>query len=73
MSAGTIEERVSRLEQLMQGLLQTQHTAGEPGRDDWRRTFGMFAGDSVMKEIIEAGKRIRDEDMQTRGHDGARA
>ena len=67
MSAGTIDERVTRLEQLVQGLLQTRPAAAEPGRDDWQRTFGMFAGDAVMKEIIEAGRRIREEDRRQSG------
>ena len=34
---------------------------------DWRRTVGMFRNDPVMKEIIEAGRRIREEDRQQVG------
>ena len=64
MSQATIEERVTRLEQLMDQLLQPN---AQPGRDDWKRTFGMFAGDPIMKEIIEAGQRIREEDRAQSG------
>jgi hypothetical protein len=64
MSDVTIEERVSRLERLVEQLLQAKSNSTQPGRDDWQRTFGMFAGDPVMKEIIEAGRRIREEDRR---------
>ena len=65
MSQATLEERMSRVEQLLDQLLQSQQpTSEQPGRDDWQRTFGMFAGDPVMKEIIDAGQRIREEDRR---------
>ena len=62
MTQGTIEERVARLEQLVHQLLLAKSEAASPGRDDWRRTFGMFAGDPVMKDIIDAGRRIREQE-----------
>lgn len=61
MTQNTIEERITRLERLMDQMLAKPPTT-QPGRDDWRQTFGMFAGDPVMKEIIDAGRRIREED-----------
>ena len=67
MSQATIEERVTRLEQLVEQLALTKPPASQPGRDDWQKTFGMFAGDPVMKEIIEAGRRIREEDRRQAG------
>ncbi|HEV3446076.1 MAG TPA: hypothetical protein VG099_15650 [Gemmataceae bacterium] len=67
MSQATIEERITRLEQLVDQLLQPNPAPAQPGRDDWQRTFGMFAGDPVMKEIIEAGQRIREEDRREPG------
>jgi hypothetical protein len=67
MSQGTIEERLTRLEQLVDQMLQVNSTSGQTGRDEWKRTFGMFAGDPVMKEIILAGQRIRDEDRRQAG------
>ena len=66
MSQATIEERVTRLEQLVDQLLQPK-LQSEAGRDDWLRTFGMFAGDPVIKEIIDAGRRIREEDRRQAG------
>jgi hypothetical protein len=65
MAQHTLEERVAHLEQLMEQVLHQQTPELQPGRDDWQRTFGMFAGDPVMKQIIDAGKRIRDDDRQT--------
>jgi hypothetical protein len=67
MPQTTLEERVSRLEQLVDQLLQGKVAGAQPGRDDWQKTFGMFAGDLVMKEIIEAGRRIREEDRRQAG------
>lgn len=65
MSQATLEERVSRIERLLDQLLKTKTPKSEqPGRDDWQQTFGMFAGDPVMKEIIDAGQRIREEDRR---------
>jgi hypothetical protein len=63
VSQATIEERVSRLEAQVKQLQSGNRTA-KPGRDDWQRTFGMFAGDAVMKEIIDAGRRIREKDRR---------
>ena len=63
MSENTIEERVARLERLLDQLL-TRASTSQAGRTDWRRTFGMFAGDPVMKEIIDAGRRVREEDRR---------
>ena len=64
MSTASIEERVTRLEHLLDELLRAKPATDQPGRDDWQRTFGMFAGDPVMKEIVEAGQRIREEDRR---------
>jgi hypothetical protein len=67
VSEATIEERVARLEELVGQLLLAKAPSAQPGRDDWNRTFGMFAGDPVMKEVIEAGQRIREEDRRQAG------
>ena len=62
MSQVTLEERVARLEKLFDDWVQGQLEQREPGRDDWMKTIGMFAGDPVMKEIIEEGRRVREQD-----------
>jgi hypothetical protein len=36
--------------------------AAEPGRDDWKSVVGMFANDSIMKEIDEETRKIREAD-----------
>lgn len=56
----TLEERVVKLEQLVDTLLHRVDIAAR--KKDWRRTPGMFDGDPLMKEIIEEGQRVRGED-----------
>ena len=64
MSDITLEERVARLEKLFDEFASGQRLQREPGRDQWMKTVGMFAGDPVMNEIIEEGRRMRDKDRQ---------
>ena len=60
--AVTLEERLARVEQLLDDLIRKSE---RPKREkDWRRTVGMFDDDPVMKEIIDEGRRIREEDRQ---------
>ena len=67
MSQVTLEERVTRLEKLYDDWFHSQLDRREPGRDDWLKSVGMFAGDPVMKEIIEQGRRVREQDRQQTG------
>jgi hypothetical protein len=56
-----LESRLSRLEEqirLIQERLRDQE-AQRPAKD-WRRTFGMFAGDEEFGEIIRLGREYRD-------------
>jgi hypothetical protein len=55
-----LEQRVVELERLVQELRRTIGDKREP--NDWQRTVGMFAGDTVMKRIDEAGRKIREAD-----------
>lgn len=58
--ADTLEERLARVEQLVEELVRKSE---RPKREkDWRSTIGMFDGDPIMKEIIEEGRRIREQD-----------
>ena len=62
MSEATIEQRLSSLESQMRELLTR---LGQPKREkDWRRTVGMFAGDSGMQAIFDEAQRLREEDRQ---------
>jgi len=58
----TLEERVVKLESLVDILLQRVNVSVR--KKDWRRTPGMFDGDPLMREIIEEGQRIREEDRR---------
>lgn len=62
MPPQTLEDRVARVEKLVDELVQKAGSAESP--KDWRRTVGMFDGDMVMKEIIEEGHRIRELDRE---------
>jgi hypothetical protein len=54
---GTLEERIAALEETLARLLSQSDSA--VAKKDWRSTFGMFAGDPIMKEIDEEGRRLR--------------
>ncbi len=58
----SLEERVATLERTVAQLMST--TPREPGRDDWRKTIGMFRDDSVMRQIDEEGRKIREADRE---------
>lgn len=62
MSSSTLEERVERLEQIVDGM--RAEMSREPGRDDWRKTVGAFAGDPIAKEIIRAALEAREEERR---------
>jgi hypothetical protein len=73
MSEATLEERVARLEAQMAVVLENgrgneSHVrpplAVEPGRDDWKKTVGMFRGDPVFKEMLDEAARLREEDRR---------
>jgi hypothetical protein len=58
----TLEERVIKLESLVDMLLQRVDVSMR--KKDWRRTAGMFDGDLLMRKIIEEGQRVREEDRR---------
>jgi hypothetical protein len=62
MPETNLQQRVSKLEQMMDSLL---HNVDLPAaKKDWRRTAGMFEGDPLIKEIIEGGQLVREEDRR---------
>lgn len=68
MTQLSIDERVAALEVQVANLVKSS-TAYTPAAttqqvSDWRATFGMFAGDPIMQEVIEEGHRIRQEDRE---------
>jgi hypothetical protein len=58
----TLEARVAAFEETVAKLLSKSEAAAD--RKDWRRTLGMFANDSMMTQIDEEGRQIRDQDRQ---------
>lgn len=62
MPSLTLEDRLIRVEKLVDELVQKSASPDQP--KDWRRTVGMFDGDPVMREIIEEGRRIRELDRE---------
>lgn len=61
MTQASLEERVAKLEKTVAELLAKPR---EPGRDDWRRTIGMFTDDPVMKEICDEALKIREQNRR---------
>jgi hypothetical protein len=61
MTTETLEQRVEHLEEQVRVLVGERQ---QPRSKDWRRTIGMFDGDPVMKEIIDEGNRLREEDRR---------
>ncbi|HEV3417706.1 MAG TPA: hypothetical protein VG056_12855 [Pirellulales bacterium] len=68
MSQLSLDQRVAALEQEVARLSKLLPGERRSREKDWRSTVGMFAGDAIMKEIIEEGGKIREHDReQTRG------
>ena len=63
MSQGTVEQRLDRLEKLVEGVVNRLSSA-ESRKKDWRRTIGMFDGDPVMGEIIDDALQAREQERQ---------
>jgi hypothetical protein len=67
MSQLTLDQRVAALEQEVARLSRLLPGESRSPKKDWRSTLGMFAGDPVMKEIIEEGRKIRERDREQAG------
>jgi hypothetical protein len=62
MPQSKLEKRLAALERQMAQLQAKVDKLEQP--NDWRSTLGMFAGDEVMKQIFEEGRKIREKDRQ---------
>ena len=62
MAQATLKERVERLERIVDEMQASARS--EPGRDDWRASVGMFAGNAVAKKVIDAALRMREEERK---------
>ncbi len=63
MMDATLEERVARLERLVDGLIHDRNRCPAPGRD-WRDTVGMFDGDPLFKEMLQETFNRREEERR---------
>jgi hypothetical protein len=62
MSPTTLEQRVERLEHIVEEL--RSEPLHEPGPDDWRGTVGMFSTDPQAREILDEALRLRENERQ---------
>jgi hypothetical protein len=67
MSQPTLEDRVATLEQTVKSLVDAARS-GKQG-NDWRSTIGMFAGDPLIVEIQEEGRKIREAERRAAKRD----
>ena len=65
MSEESIEQRLERLERVVEEMRREMHRpSGRPGRDDWKTTIGAFANDPIADEIIDESLRLREEERR---------
>jgi hypothetical protein len=62
MSNAALKRRIAVLEETVARLLPGSMLP--PVAKNWRSTIGMFPGDSVMKEIDEEGRKIREAERE---------
>jgi len=60
MSQATVEDRLQRLEKLMDDVLA--RLSASRRRKDWRKTVGMFDDDPLAGEVIEAALDAREQE-----------
>lgn len=63
MAESVLEERVARLERLVDGLMEDRLRYPSPGKD-WRDTVGMFDGDPIFREMLDDAFRRREEERR---------
>lgn len=60
MTAPTLEKLAERVAALERAMAHMQSRVDQPVKKGWETTYGVFRGDFVMKEIMDAGKQVRD-------------
>jgi len=63
MSETALEERVARLEKLVEGLVDHRNRYPASGQD-WRSSIGMFDGDPIFREMLDETFRRREEERR---------
>jgi hypothetical protein len=62
MSDATLEKRVADLEMKVASLMGD--IPAPVSQSTWRTAIGMFTGDSLMREIDDEGRKIREADRE---------
>lgn len=70
MAESVLEERVARLERLVDGLVEARLRYPSPGKD-WRGTIGMFDGDPIFREMLDDVFRRREDERRQARDDNA--
>lgn len=60
MTLKSIEARLSELERQVAMLLPA--SSNGPGKQDWRKTIGMFGDDEFMRGVMEEALKFREAD-----------
>jgi hypothetical protein len=60
MAQLTLEERVAALEHQVAELRAAEQWAARP--KDWRRTIGVFTGDTGMQQLFKEALKLREAD-----------
>ena len=63
MPETALEERVARLERLVDGLMDRRNRFPAAG-PDWRSSIGMFDGDPIFQEMLDETFRRREEERR---------
>jgi hypothetical protein len=71
MPETALEERVARLERLVDGLMEHRNRYPAPGQD-WRSSIGMFDGDPIFQEMLDETFRRREEERRQARDDKSR-
>jgi hypothetical protein len=62
VSESSLEDRVAELERLVHEL--ASKLVSTSNDKNWQRSVGKFKGDPIMREIIDEGERLREEDRR---------
>jgi hypothetical protein len=59
-SKPSLEKRIATLEKLVAEIRTRLDVNGATKKTDWRKSLEAFAGEPIIEEIIEEGRKIRE-------------
>ena len=65
-SKPSLEKRIATLEKLVAEIQTRLDANGSMKKTDWRKSLEAFAGEPIMEEIIEEGRKVREADRRRR-------